>query len=68
MQAGNAEDGMVDPLSFEPTVAEDLPGLHTGKDVLHSGTNLLVKRLRSSFQDGSSSPWRRRCGMTGPVA
>lgn len=30
------------PSALEPAVAKDLPGLHPGKDVLHSGTDLLV--------------------------
>jgi hypothetical protein len=42
VQAGDAEHGVVDAVAFEAAVAEDLPGLHTGEDVLDAGADLLV--------------------------
>lgn len=42
MQPGDAEHGVVDAVTLEPAVAEDLPGLHTGEGVLDAGADLLV--------------------------
>ena len=42
MHAGDAEHGVVDAVAFEAAVAEDLPGLHAGEDVLDAGADLLV--------------------------
>ncbi len=42
VQAGDAEHGVVDSVAFEAAVAEDLPGLHSGEDVLDAGAGLLV--------------------------
>src|SRR4051794_35272029 len=39
---GDAEHGVVDAVPFEPAVAEDLPRLHPGEDVLNAGADLLV--------------------------
>jgi hypothetical protein len=39
---GDTEHGMVDAVAFEAAVAEDLPGLHAGEDVLDTGADLLV--------------------------
>lgn len=38
----DAEHGVVDAVAFEAAVAEDLPGLHAGEDVLDAGADLLV--------------------------
>lgn len=38
----DAAHGVVDAVAFEAAVAEDLPGLHPGEDVLNAGTDLLV--------------------------
>lgn len=45
VQAGDAEDRMVDAVAFESAVAQDLPALHTGEGVLDSGTNLFVRAV-----------------------
>lgn len=42
VQPGDAAHGVVDTVALEPAVAEAFPGLHPGKDVLHSRTDLLV--------------------------
>lgn len=39
---GDAEHGVVDAFALEAAVAEDLPGLHAGEDVLDPGPDLLV--------------------------
>lgn len=39
---GDAEHGVVDAVSLEAAVAEDLPGLHAGKGLLDPGPDLLV--------------------------
>src|SRR5690606_24869063 len=39
---GDSEHGVVDSFSFEAAVAEDLPGLHAGEDMLDAGADLLV--------------------------
>ena len=68
VQAGDPEHGVVDAVALQPAVAEDLPALHPGEDVLDAGTDLAVEALCSSFQSGSSLwPFSRRCGMTRPV-
>jgi len=45
VQSGDAEHGMVGAVAFEAAVAEDLPALHAGQDVLDSGTNSLVRAV-----------------------
>ena len=40
MHPGDAEHGVVDAVAFEAAVAEDLPGLHAGEDVLDTGADL----------------------------
>lgn len=42
MQPGDAGDSVVNAVTFETTVAQDLPMLHPGKDMLNAGANLLV--------------------------
>jgi hypothetical protein len=42
VQAGDAAHGVVDAVTLETAVAENLPVFHPGKDVLHSCTDLLV--------------------------
>lgn len=42
MQAGDAEHRVVDAVALEAAVAEDLPGLHPGEDVLDAGSDVLV--------------------------
>lgn len=36
---GDAEHGVVNTVAFEAAVAEDLPGLHAGEDVLDAGAD-----------------------------
>ena len=38
----DAEHGVVDAIALQAAVAEDLPGLHAGEDVLDAGADLLV--------------------------
>lgn len=38
----DAEHGVVDSVAFEAAVAQDLPGVHAGRDVLDAGADLLV--------------------------
>jgi hypothetical protein len=38
----DAEHGVVDTVAFEPAVAQDLPGLHAGEDVLDAGSDVPV--------------------------
>lgn len=42
---GDAEHGVVDAVTFEAAVAEDLPGLHPGEGVLDAGPDLLVRAV-----------------------
>ena len=42
VQVGDAEHVVVDSVAFESAVAEDLPGLHAGEDVLDAGADLLA--------------------------
>jgi hypothetical protein len=42
VQAGDAEHGVMNAVTLEAAVAEDLPVLHTGEDVLDAGPDLLV--------------------------
>lgn len=42
MQWGDAEHGVVDAVTFQMAVAEDLPGLHSGEGVLDAGADLAV--------------------------
>jgi hypothetical protein len=42
VHSGDAEHGMVHSVAFQAAVAEDLPGLHAGEDVLDAGSDLLV--------------------------
>jgi len=42
VEAGDAEDGVVDAVAFEAAVAEDLPVLHAGEDVFDAGADLLM--------------------------
>jgi hypothetical protein len=42
VEAGDAEHGVVDTVTFETAVAKDLPGLHAGEGVLDAGTDLAV--------------------------
>lgn len=48
---GDAEHGLVDTVTLEAAVAEDLPGLHAGEDVLDPGPNLLVGSVVLFFPD-----------------
>src|SRR5690606_16169031 len=43
MHPCDTEHGVVDAVTSEAAVAEDLPGLHAGKDVLDAGADLLVR-------------------------
>lgn len=45
MQASDAEHGVMDAFAFESAVAEDLPGLHTGEDMLDAGADLFVRAV-----------------------
>ena len=42
VQAGNAEHGVVYAVTFDAAVAQDLPALHAGEDVLDAGADLAV--------------------------
>src|SRR6478735_12379405 len=42
VHAGDAKHGVMDAVALESAVAEDLPGLHAGEDVLDAGPDLLV--------------------------
>src|SRR5262245_42678478 len=42
VQAGDAEHGVVHSVALEAAVAEDLPALQAGEDVLDAGPDLLV--------------------------
>lgn len=42
VEVGDAEHGVMDAIALEATVAQDLPGLHPGEDMLDTGANLLV--------------------------
>src|SRR5882757_1316850 len=42
VQAGDSEHGVVHAVALQSAVAEDLPGLHPGEDVLDAGPDLLV--------------------------
>ncbi|GGN43837.1 hypothetical protein GCM10011578_094290 [Streptomyces fuscichromogenes] len=42
VQARDTEHGVMDAVSFEAAVAQDLPALHTGEGVLDAGSGLLV--------------------------
>ncbi|GAA3499084.1 hypothetical protein GCM10019016_061870 [Streptomyces prasinosporus] len=72
VQAGDAEHGVVDAVAFEAAVAEDLPGLHAGEDVLDAGADLLVGLdvfifPGRQFVLAALEAVSRRCGMTSPV-
>jgi hypothetical protein len=68
VQAGDAEHGVVDAVAFEAAVAEDLPGLHAGEDVLDAGADLLVGLVVGLFPVGQFFALRRRrWGTTSPV-
>jgi hypothetical protein len=54
VHARDAEHGVVDAVTFEATVAEDLPGLHPGEDVLDSGADLLVGLVVGFLPAGQS--------------
>src|SRR5690349_12546649 len=45
VQAGDAERGVVNAVAFQAAVAEDLPALHAGEDVLHAGADLAVRGI-----------------------
>jgi hypothetical protein len=45
VQAGDAEDGVVDAVTLQTAVAQNVPGLHAGEDVLDGGANLLVRAV-----------------------
>lgn len=42
---GDAEHGVMDAVALEAAVAENLPGLHTGEDVLGAGADLAVRAV-----------------------
>lgn len=42
VHAGDAKHGVMDAVALQAAVAEDLPGLHAGEDVLDAGSDLLV--------------------------
>lgn len=52
MEAGDAEHGVVNAVAFEAAVAEDLPGLHGGEDVLDAGAELFVGLVVFLFPGG----------------
>ena len=54
MHARDAEHGVVCAVTLEVTVAEDLPGLHAGEDVLDSGADLLVGLVVGFLPTGQS--------------
>ncbi|WP_456294129.1 hypothetical protein [Streptomyces lydicus] len=47
VQAGDPKHRVMDSVSFQPTVAKDLPGLHAGKDVLDAGADPFVGPVAS---------------------
>ncbi len=53
VHAGDAEHGVVDAVAFEAVVAEDLPELHAGEDMLDAGRTCLWDLLWASFQPGN---------------
>lgn len=48
-QAGDAEPGAVDAVTFEAAVAENLPGLHADEYMLDAGTDLLMGLVACLF-------------------
>ena len=42
VRAGHSKHGVVNSVASQAAVAEDLPGLHAGEDVLDAGPDLLV--------------------------
>lgn len=52
VEAGDSEHGVVDAIASEAAVAEDLPGLHAGEDVLDAGADLFVGRVVGLFPVG----------------
>lgn len=67
VQAGNATHGVVDSVSFEAAVAEDLPHIHAGEGVLDAGSDLLVGLVVRLLPVGEFFALRRRWGITRPV-
>lgn len=45
MHAGDAAHGVVDAVSLEATITQNLPALHAGEDVLDASSHLLVGRV-----------------------
>src|SRR3954469_20933281 len=45
VQAGDAEDGMVDAVGFESAVARNLPIIHVGEGVLDAGPDLPMRAV-----------------------
>ena len=65
---GDAEHGSVDAVALEAAVAEELPGLHAGEDVLDPGADLLVGLVVFLCPGREFGLARSRwCGMTSPV-
>src|SRR4051812_11671237 len=52
VHAGDAEHGVMDAVAFEAAVAEDLPVLHAGEDLLDACADLLVGRVVGLFPAG----------------
>lgn len=52
VQAGDTEHGVVDTVAPEAAVAENLPGLHAGEDMLDAGADLFVGLVVGLFPSG----------------
>ena len=46
---GDAEHGVGSAVTFQAAVAENLPGLHVGEDVLDAGSDLAVRAVVFCF-------------------
>lgn len=66
VQARDAAHGVVSAVTFESAVAEDLPSLHAGEDMLDAGPNLLV-RCVVGFLPGQVFSLAATVGMTSPM-
>lgn len=55
---GDAEHGVVNAVAFQAAVAENLPGLHVGEDVLDAGSDLAVRAVVFCFPGREFGPGR----------
>lgn len=66
-QPRDAEFGVVDAVAFEAAVAEDLPGLHAGENVLDDLAARMKRKVKKRWQPQIRAEAKAKAASTGGI-